>query len=403
MHKLISTQSKKIFPFEQLDEFTEQGESLEVRIQQIEKAKIRTGKELWDRFIEFLPFSKIDESISLGEGNTPLLKADQKLIEFTGIHNLLIKNETLNPTWSFKDRGSLFCIAMAKEMGENVVATISTGNMGHSIAAYAAKANLESIIFVPSYTPNAKIDSMSMHGANIIKINAPNYSEMKNHVLSLSRKLNLRIVSGNGPIRTEGYKLTAFEMFEQMSCQVPDYIAIPTSACGHIRGVFKGYMELFKTGYITKLPKMIVVQAQNNSPIVSSIKKGIKSITPFLDFHTIAEAITSGNPPGGEEIIQKSEQYGWLAEEVSESEIVNSQLVFAKSGYFVEPSSATILAAVRKLCKIGKIEQNAKVALIITGSGLKDNIPKNNNKVPIIQTELINVESRILNILNFNN
>ena len=135
MRKLISTLSGQEYPFEKVEEFTENGEPLEVRIEGIENARIRNGKQLARRFASFLPYQSIGPELSMGEGNTPLLNATPDLRNFTGINNLLLKNETQNPTWSFKDRGSLTCMMMSKEMDEQVTATISTGNMGNSMAA----------------------------------------------------------------------------------------------------------------------------------------------------------------------------------------------------------------------------------------------------------------------------
>ncbi|MFO7666023.1 MAG: threonine synthase [Desulfobacterales bacterium] len=370
--KLRSTLSGEEFPFDFIEEFTEDGESLEVVIPGIAAAKIKPGGFLWERFADFFPFSSVDSEVSLGEGNTPLLKAGKLLSSHTGIENLLLKNETANPTWSFKDRGSLFCVWMAKAMNEKVTATISTGNMGNSLSAYGARAGLNVLVFVPTFTPNEKILAMNVHGATVLKVDAPDYSLMKNRILGLAKEFSLRIVSGNGPIRAEGYKLTAFEMFEQMNKRVPDFIAVPTSACGHIRGIFKGYRELYEAGLIERLPKMIVVQAANNSPIVSAIKQGKSHIIPFANFKTIAEAITSGNPAGGDEIVQKARRYGWLAEDVTEEEIIESQQIFARAGFFVEPATATSLMAVKKLRGQGKIGSNQTVVLMLTGSGLKD-------------------------------
>lgn len=397
--KLVSTLTNLEYPFERLEEFAENGESLEVHIDGIEKARIRSGKYLWQRFSEFLPFSKLDESLSLGEGNTALIRADDKLTDYTGLRNLLIKNETQNPTWSFKDRGSLACIAMAREMGESVTATISTGNMGNSIAAYGAKAGIKVIVFVPEYTPKEKIMAMGIHGASVLKVIAPDYSQMKKRVLGLANELNLRIVSGNGPLRVEGYKLTAFELFEQMEREIPDYIVVPTSACGHVRGIFKGYRELQHAGIIYTTPKMIVVQAANNSPIVSAIKQGSSEVIPFSNFHTIAEAITTGNPMGGNEIIDKARKYGWLAEDVTEEEILESQKRLAQSGYFVEPASATSLAALKKLSEAGKIAKDATVVMILTGSGLKDSEVLQYHKVNLHETGLENVQGVVEGII----
>ena len=397
--KLVSTLSDIEYPFEKIKEFTENGESLEVSIPDIENAKIHSGENLWQRFLDFLPFNRMNPDLHLGEGNTSLVRADQRLQNFTGISGLYLKNETQNPTWSFKDRGSLACVYMAREMKEQITATISSGNMGNSIAAYGAKAGIQVIVFIPEFVPKEKIFSMFIHGAKVIRVKADDYSIMKKHILGFAGKLKLRIVSGNGPIRIEGYKLTAFEMFEQMKKQVPDYIAVPTSACGHIRGIFKGYRELKKAGLIDRLPRMIIVQAKNNSPIVSAIQQGKDNVIPFSNFHTIAEAITTGNPMGGKELIHKAYKYHWLSESVTEEEILQSQRKFGESGYFVEPASATSLCAVKKLFNAGKIEKDATVILILTGTGLKDLDVFQHYRVDVLESDLRHIEEDVQGLL----
>ena len=388
MRKLVSTIIGREYPFERLEEFADNGEALEVALAGIERARPRPGRHLWQRFAEFLPFKAMDAAASLGEGNTPLVEAGGRLTAFTGVERLLLKNETQNPTWSFKDRGSLACIFMAQEMGERTTATISTGNMGHSIAAYGARAGIKALVFVPEFAPCEKLMAMTMHGATVLRVRAPDYAAMKQAVLGLAREFNLRIVSGNGPIRAEGYKLTAFELYEQTRGELPDYIAVPTSACGHIRGLFKGCRELLAAGLILRLPRMIVVQAANNSPIVSAIKQGAKHVIPFTNFHTVAEAITTGNPMGGDEIIAKACQHGWLAEDAAEDEILEAQRVFAQDGWFVEPATATTLCAVRKLRAAGKLATDASVVLMLTGAGLKDLDALKHQPFDIIQSSL---------------
>ena len=391
MRKLVSTITGREYPFERLEEFADNGEALEVALAGIERARLRPGRHLWERFAEFLPFKAMDPAASLGEGNTPLMDAGGRLQSFTGIERLLLKNETQNPTWSFKDRGSLACIFMAQEMGERVTATISTGNMGHSIAAYGARAGIKPLIFVPEFAPREKLMAMTIHGATVLRVRAPDYAAMKKAVLGLAKEFNLRIVSGNGPIRAEGYKLTAFEFYEQMRGELPDYIAVPTSACGHIRGLFKGCRELLAAGLIQRLPRMIVVQAANNSPIVSAIKQGAQHVIPFVNFHTVAEAITTGNPMGGDEIIAKTYAHGWLAEDAAEAEILEAQRVLAQAGWFVEPATATTLCAVTKLRAAGRIAQGESVVLMLTGAGLKDLDALKHQPFDIIDSNLDNV------------
>ena len=398
MNRLLSTISGQVFPFERIEEFADNGESLEVAVGGLADARVRTGRNLWERFADFLPVA-VDGDISLGEGNTPLLPAGKALGKLTGIGRLLLKNETMNPTWSFKDRGSLTAIAMARQMAETVTATISTGNMGHSIAAYGARAGIRAVVFVPHYAPAEKIRAMAIHGASVVRITSPDYSLMKREVLGLAPALNLRIVSGNGPIRAEGYKLAAFEMYEQLEGCVPDFIAVPTSACGHVRGIFKGYRELMEAGLTDRLPRMIVVQAANVNPLVAAIREGRDRIVPVIGKETVAEAITSGDPPGGDEIVRKARQFGWLAEDVAEEQILDAQRSLAGAGYFVEPAAATTLAAVCKLRAAGKIGRDDSVVLMLTGSGLKDMGAMTRRPVPVMESDLRSVRGDVEKII----
>jgi threonine synthase len=398
LKRLRSTISGQVFPFERIEEFAGNGESLEAAVDGLAGARVRPGRRLWERFADFLPVA-IDDEISLGEGNTPLLPAGKSLSEHTGIGRLLLKNETMNPTWSFKDRGSLTSIAMARQMGEPFTATISTGNMGNSIAAYGARAGIRAVVFVPHYAPAEKIRAMAIHGAAVVRVTAPDYSVMKREVLGLAPGLNLRVVSGNGPIRTEGYKLAAFEMYEQLEGCVPDFIAVPTSACGHIRGIFKGYRELMEAGLTDRLPRMIVVQAANVNPLVAAIREGRDRFVPVTGKETVAEAITSGDPPGGDEIVLKARQFGWLAGDVTEEEILDAQRRLAGAGYFVEPAAATSLAAVRKLRDAGTIGRDDSVVLMLTGSGLKDMSVFARQGAEVIDSDLRGVRGHVEKIL----
>ena len=432
---LISTLSGVSYPFQQLNEFAENGESLEVVIPNIEHARplststgicdriyasskrkagtlgepmargtlIRTQNEnaaasdasIWHRYADFLPFQETYPELSLGEGMTPLVSAGTALSTWTGLDKLLLKNETVNPTWSFKDRGSLASAIMAIEQKERVMMTISTGNMGQSTAAYGTRAGLKVIVFLPEFVPQEKTLAMAIHGATVFRVHGTNYSDMKEKVLMLASRHGIRVTSGNNPIRVEGYKTEAFELFEQLGGEVPDYIAVPTSACGHIRGIFKGFRELHAAGLIDRLPKMIVVQAAANSPIASAIKSGSLTMIPFANFTTVAEALSSGKPPGGDEIIAKAYQYGWLTEDATEEEIIEAQKRLAGAGFFVEPASATTLAALKKLRASGTIDAKSCVVAVLTGSGLKDTSVLSRHKLDIVDTDMHGIEKYI--------
>ena len=167
---------------------------------------------------------------------------------------------------------------------------------------------------------------------------------------------------------------------------------MPTSACGHLRGVFKGYRELKEAGLTDRLPRMIVVQAANVNPVVSAIREGRDRIIPVSGGETIAEAITSGDPPGGDEIILKARQYGWLAEDVTEEEILDA-------GFFVEPAAATSLAAVKKLRAARKIGEEDSVVLMLTGSGLKGMSGFARQQVSVIESDLRRIRGDVEKIL----
>jgi threonine synthase len=188
-------------------------------------------------------------------------------------------------------------------------------------------------------------------------------------------------------------------MYEQLEGQVPDFIAVPTSACGHIRGIFKGYRELMEAGLTGRLPRMIVVQAANVNPLVSAIREGRDRIVPVTGKETVAEAITSGDPPGGAEILLKARHFGWLAEDVTEEEILDAQRRLAGAGYFVEPAAATSLAAVGKLRAAGKIRQDDSVVLMLTGSGLKDMSVFARQGVEVVESDLRSIRGDVEKIL----
>ncbi len=390
---LRATQSGDEYPFTRIEEFAENGESLEVVIPEIEQARPRPA-ESWvvARWAAFLPFKKVMPEFSLGEGMSPLVDAGSFLKKWAGLDNLLLKNETVNPTWSFKDRGSLTCAMMAASLGEPLTATISTGNMGQSMAAYGARAGIGVLVFLPDFTPKEKVLAMAVHGAAVIRVHGSDYAEMKTRVLGLANRLGLRIVSGNGPLRVEGYKVEAFELYEQLGGGVPDFVAVPTSACGHIRGIFKGFRELYAAGLIRTLPRMIVVQAAANSPLVTAIRTGRRTMVPFTNFTTVAEALSSGRPPGGDEIIAKAYEYGWLAADAAEEEILEAQRLFARAGFFVEPASATVLPALRSLRQSGALKKEDRVVAVLTGSGMKDSDVLARHSLRIVDCEAASLE-----------
>ena len=369
---LRSLDGKEHFPLDSFAEYSSAGSPLECVIPGISKKKIRRGRTVWDRFRDFFPLGPFDMSLSLGEGETPYLEATDSLKRWTGLPRLFLKNETVNPTWSFKDRGSFFCVQASRLWGEHRCATISTGNMGHSMAAYGRRAGLETLIFIPRGTPYEKVLPMLLHHGQVITLKGDTFSHLKQQVLSLSRKYSLRTVTGNGPHRIEGYKTLSFELYEQSGGDLPDYIALPVSATGHARGLLKGFRELHESGYISRIPRFILVQAANNAPLALPLKTNSREVIPFSDFTTFASALTTGDPPGGLAFLRMALDHRWLGETVSEEEILEGITCLAAEGIYAEASSATVIAALHSLVKNKTLDPSATVAAVITGSGLKN-------------------------------
>lgn len=373
---LYTMESNQPCPDAGLREFSDSGESLEWRMQIAPgQHSDSSGKTVWERWHSFLPdFLIKTPRLSLGEGDTPLIQAPEKLCSFTGIKDFWLKMETANPTCSFKDRGSRAAASLSLSLGESCLAVISTGNMGHSTAAYGAMAGMPVLIFVPRFIPAEKTIAARMHGATIVRIDSDDYSELKSILLDEAPKLGIRITSGNNPFRIEGYKTGAFELFEQCKEKLPDWVAVPTSACGHIRGLFKGFQELFHAGLISQIPGMILVQPGGNSPVATAVRRCLDRIIPVAESRTIATALSSSDPPGGNEIVRMAKKFHWLASIVDENEILPARSMMSLSGILSETSAALTIPALKSLKIENKISPNDRVVMMVTGSGLKESL-----------------------------
>ncbi len=322
------------------------------------------GKSVWERFVQFFPF-EIDLDLSLGEGDTPLIRA-RKLSKELGIQ-LYLKNETVNPTWSFKDRGTFLGIHRALQLGFDKVGTVSTGNMAASVAAYASKAGLKAYILVSSNIAEEKLKQIAVYGAEIIKVRG-DYGKLYYESLKLGQTLGIYFINSDDPFRIEGYKSISFEIVEEV---MPDYIVVPTSSGGLIRGIIKGFLELKKSELIDRLPTFVCVQAEGCSPIYKAFIEGKEKIERFENPHTIAHAIENPYPPSGNAVLRLLKKLNGICVAVSDEEILKAQRMLAQEGIFVQPASATGIAAVKKLREEGRIREDERVVSILTGTGLK--------------------------------
>jgi threonine synthase len=321
------------------------------------------------RYRELLPVHI--EPVTLQEGGTPLYHL-KRLGEEMGIPHLYAKHEGMNPSGSFKDRGMTVGVSMALQLGKKSVACASTGNTSASLAVYAAKAGIPSIVLLPAgKVAVGKVAQALMHGAKVISIRG-NFDRALEMVHDLCLTHGLYLLNSINPYRLEGQKTIGFEAIDQLG-QVPDRIVLPVGNAGNISAVYKGLLELQELDFIDRLPMMTGIQATGSSPIVRAIRENLPEVVPELNPETIATAIRIGAPVNGEKALVAIRKTGGLAESVTDAEILQMQRDLArKEGIGVEPASAASVAGIRKLAETGMIDCNEKIVCIVTGHLLKD-------------------------------
>ncbi len=311
---------------------------------------------------DFLPITPQTPILSMGEGNTPLVRC-ARLEKEIGCGELYLKLEGCNPTGSFKDRGMVVAVAKALEAGSKAIMCASTGNTSASAAAYAAYCGLEAIIVVPKgKIAMGKLAQAIVYGAKIVAIDG-NFDQALNIVRSLTEKHPVTLVNSVNPYRIEGQKTAAFEIIEVLG-DAPDYLFIPVGNAGNITAYWKGFKEYYQSGKAKFRPKMMGFQAEGAAPIVRGY--------PIAEPKTIASAIRIGNPASWQKAVAARDESGGTIDMVSDEEIMSAyRLMATKAGIFGEPASAASVAGLIKLSRNMDYSQK-KVVCIVTGNGLKD-------------------------------
>lgn len=317
---------------------------------------------LINKYREFLPVTESTPVVTLNEGNTPLIKAEN-LAKKIGINaEIYLKFEGCNPTGSFKDRGMTMAVTKAKESGSGAIICASTGNTSASAAAYGAKAGLKTYVLIPDgYIALGKISQAMMYGAEIIAIQG-NFDRALEVVREISDKYPITLVNSVNPYRIEGQKTGAFEICEALG-QAPDYHFIPVGNAGNITAYWKGYKEWHELGKIPALPKMMGFEAEGAAAIV----KGERIMNP----ETIATAIRIGNPASWKFAEAARDESNGMINFVTDEEIVKAyKLIASCEGVLAEPASAASVAGLIKFKD--QVKEGSKIVCILTGNGLKD-------------------------------
>jgi threonine synthase len=344
---------------------------------------------------DFLPFPELDLDLSLGEGNTPLLRLKNTERTFR-LPPLYAKNESLNPTHSFKDRGTVIAVQKAASSGINTIGTVSTGNMAASTAAYGARAGLKTVILVKEDTPVEKLTPSLIHHSVLIKVKG-DYGDLFRNSFTLGEQMGIYFMNSMDPFRMEGYKVTAFEGSRQLEQTVPAYLIVPVSSGGHLIGIIKAFQELRQSGIIRNTPRFIGVQAEGCSPIASAFRSGAEKVLRIKKSSTIAHAISNPDPPGGNLLLRMIKQEKGTIISVSDEEILKAQTILAENeGIFVQPASATTLAGLLRVIRTEKLEADSRIVFLLTGSGKKiTRLTDNKIQTRIFPSDLFRLDETI--------
>ena len=325
------------------------------------------------RYFELLPIENKSNIVSIGAGMTPLSKAE-RLGEKLGLKNLYIKNDSVNPTFSFKDRPAGVAISKAKEFGLTSVGCASTGNLASATAAHAAKGGFACHVFAPSDIEMAKIAQALSYGANYIAVDGT-YDDANRIAAQIGDSKGIGIVNINMRSHyVEGSKTLAYEVAEQLDWKVPDQLIVPVGSGAMLNAICKGFEELQQISLLNDVTNMHMIAAQPHgcAPIVDAFKKNSKDVIPVEYPDTVAKSLAIGDPGDGRYVLKRLQQYNGFAEECNNQEILDAIILLAKTeGIFTEPAGGVSLAILQKMIEQGKIDKNDRVVCYVTGNGLK--------------------------------
>jgi len=334
------------------------------------RRKIQSGPfNIW-RYADFLPFESRPQT-ALSAGMTPLIRAD-RLAERLGIREVWVKNDAANPTHSFKDRVVTVALAKARELGYEVVACASTGNLANAVAAHAAAAGLESYVFIPSDLEEQKVLATGVYGTHVVGVKG-SYDDVNRLCTELSSEREWAFVNVNvRPYYAEGSKTLAYEVAEQLGFEIPDRIVGPIASGSLFTKVARGFEEWLEVGLLEgSLPKFSGAQALGCSPVAQAFEAGHDFCKP-VKASTIAKSLAIGNPADGPYALDLARRSGGTIDSVTDDEIkAGIRLLAETTGVFTETAGGVTTAVLAKLAERGEIDPDERVVVLITGEGLK--------------------------------
>jgi threonine synthase len=337
----------------------------------VSREQIAAGPASIWRYADLLPVDR-GHAVDLGAGFTPLVRAD-RLAAALGLGEVWVKNDTLNPTNSFKDRVASVALSKALEFGFKTAACASTGNLANSVAAHAARAGLRSFVFIPSNLERAKVVTTAVYGGNVVAIEG-NYDDVNRLCAELAGTYRWAFVNVNvRPFYAEGSKTLAYETAEQLGWETPDHVVVPVASGSLLTKIRKGFDELHRVGLLDRAPRVRVsgAQALGCSPVATAWREGSDTIRPVKP-DTIAKSLAIGNPADGYFALDAVRQTEGGLAAVSDGEVVEGIRLLARTeGIFAETAGGVTVASLRRLAEEGVVAPDERVVLYITGLGLK--------------------------------
>ncbi len=367
--------------------------------EKISKGSIASGPRTIWRYKELLPVESDTAIVDIGAGYTPLLKADNLAREL-GLKEVYVKNDSVNPTFSFKDRPSSVAVSKAIEFGAPAVGAASTGNLSGAMAAHAAKARLPCFIFIPGGLEVSKVAQTLAYGAHLMEIDGT-YDEVNRFATEVALTSNIAFANINSrPYYVEGSKTLAFEIAEQLGWKAPEHVIVPVGSGALLHATWRGFNELEEVGLINDWNTRIsAAQPEGCSPVVQGLLEGKNRIKPVEKPDTICKSLAIGDPADGYYAIQVIRSTKGSGRAPSDEKILDGIKLLAKTeGVFTEPAGGAVVASLKQLVEDGEIDRDEQVVLLITGNGLKTqetiapSLPKPHKLKPDMETfrELVN-------------